>query len=243
MNLTLDWTEERYQEFLTYLKTFQDLPYHDFHSKITECENMIGIKTSILKQIAKEISKGSYQEFIKINNSDLYEPIMIEGFIYGNLKINFEVLENYLDKYLKKVNNWAHVDLLVTSLKQFKKNQEAGFKYAKKLIHSKNNWSIRCGIVILLSYYLHDNYIDKTLEIVSKIKSNDYYVQMAIAWLISTSYIKYKETTLLYLVNLQDNFVYNKTLSKIADSRRISIEEKKFIRSLKRKEEKEKIGS
>ena len=66
---------------------------------------------------------------------------------------------------------------------------------------------------------------------------------MAIAWLMSISYIKYKEKTLIYLVNIEDDFIYNKTLSKIIDSRRISESEKKFIKSLKRKSEKEKIGS
>ena len=130
--------------------------------------------------------------------------------------------------------------ILISNLKTFEINQELGFKYAKKLIHSKNNWIKRTGIIILLNYYLHDIYIDKTLEIVSKIKTNDYYVKMAVAWLISVSYIKYKEKTLIYLVNLEDNFIYNKTLSKIVDSKRISDKEKKFIKSLKRK--KEKIG-
>ena len=93
----------------------------------------------------------------------------------------------------------------------------------------------------MLNYYLHDIYIDKTLEIVSKIKTDDYYVKMAIAWLMSISYIKYKEKTLIYLVNIEDNFIYNKTLSKIVDSKRISDSEKEFIKSLKRSK-KEKIG-
>lgn len=243
MNLECSWNQENYKEFLNFLKTKQDLKYQEFHSKIISSNNLIGIKTEELKKIAKEISKGDYKSFIKNNNSPLYEPIMIEGFIYSYLKIPFQELIEYLNNYLPKLNCWAHVDLLISNLKTFEKNQELGFKYAKKLIHSKNNWIKRTGIIILLNYYLHDIYIDKTLEIVSKIKTNDYYVKMAVAWLISVSYIKYKEKTLIYLVNLEDNFIYNKTLSKIVDSKRISDKEKKFIKSLKRKEEKkEKIG-
>ena len=87
----------------------------------------------------------------------------------------------------------------------------------------------------MLDYYLHDEYIDKVLEIVSKVKSDDYYVKMGISWLMSVSYINYKEKTLVYLVNIKDDFIYNKTLSKIIDSRRIDMKEKDFIRSLKRK--------
>lgn len=243
MNLSCSWSLETYQEFLNYLNSLQDKKYQEFHSKIIVCDNLIGVKTNELKKMAKEISQNNYKEFININNANFYETIMIEGFIYGYLKISFEELTEYLNKYLTKINNWAHADLLVSNLKIFKKNQEEGFKYAKKLIRSKNNWIKRCGITILLNYYLHDVYIDKTLEIVSKIKTDDYYVKMAIAWLISISYIKYKEKTLIYLVNIEDNFIYNKTISKIVDSRRISNDEKKFIKSLKRKEDKkEKIG-
>ena len=97
------------------------------------------------------------------------------------------------------------------------------------------------GIVLLLDYYLHDTYIDNTLEVVTKLKTKEYYVGMAIAWLVATSYIKYKEKTLIYIVNIKDDFIYNKTLSKIIDSRRISDDEKKFIKSLKR--ESKKIGN
>lgn len=243
MNFEGSWNKEKYQEFLNYLITLEDLKYKDFHKKIITSDNLIGIRTNELKKIAKEISNNNYQEFIKLNDSNLYEPIMIEGFIYSYLKIPFDELTNYLNEYLKKINNWAHVDLLVSSLKIFNKNQEQGFKYAKKLIHLKNNWIKRCGIIIMLNYYLHDIYIDKTLEIVSKIKTDDYYVKMAIAWLMSTSYIKYKEKTLIYLVNIEDKFIYNKTLSKIIDSKRLSNDEKKFISSLKKSNKKEKIGA
>ena len=243
MNLNCSWNKENYQEFIDYLYTIQDLKYKEFHSKNTGTNELIGIKTPILKKIAKEISKGDYKSFIENNRSNLYELTMIEGFIYGYINIPFDELIDYINNYLKKVNNWSHVDLFVSNLKIFKKNQEKGFKFAKKLTHSKNNWIKRTGIVLLLNYFLHDIYVDKTLEIVSKIKTNDYYVKMALAWLMSIAYIKYKEKTLIYLVNIEDNFIYNKSLSKIIDSRRISNCEKDFIKSLRRKEnKKEKIG-
>lgn len=237
MNYKDTWTAQKYQEFIKYLESISDSKYQEFHSRIIECEEVFGVKTGKLKEIAKEISLGDYKSYIKVNTSTYYEPIMIEGLCYGFLKkVPFDELTNLIDKYLLKVNNWAHIDLLVSNLKQFKKSPKEGFKYAKSLTHSKNNWAKRCGVVILLTYYLHDVYIDKTLEVVTKIKSKDYYVKMAIAWLVSISYIKYKEKTLVYLVNIKDDFTYNKTLSKIIDSRRISNEEKDFIRSLKREQ-------
>ncbi len=237
MNLENSWNEALYQEFLAFLNTKQDLKYKEFHSKIITSNNLIGIKTNELKKISKEISKGDYQSFIKENKSDLYEPIIIEGFLYGYLNLNLTTLFDYLDNYLTKLTNWAQIDLVVANLKIFKKkeNQEPGFKYAKKLIKSKNNCAKRFGLVILLDYYLHDTYIDKVLELVSKIKTDDYYVSMAISWLMSISYIKYKEKTLIYLVNIKNDFIYNKTISKVVDSRKISKKEKDFIKTLRRK--------
>ena len=241
MDFAITWNEDKYKELLNYLDSIKDNKYKEFHKKIIMNDNVIGIKTDILKSIAKNISKGDYESFIKVNKSNLYELIMIEGLVIDYLKLSFDDLIPYIENYLKKVNNWAHIDLFVSNFKIIKKYPKEGFKYAKKLIHSKNNYNKRCGIIILLDYYLCDLYIDKVLEIVSKIKSNDYYVRMGVSWLISTSYIKYKEKTLVYLVNIKDDFIYNKSLSKIIDSKRISKEEKTFIKSLKR--DNKKIGA
>lgn len=234
MDFTCNFDKNKYQELIKYLNSLKDIKYQEFSKNVVVYDDVIGIKVDVLKNIAKEISKNDYKGFIENNISSTYELVLIEGLVYGYLKIPFDELLKYLDKYVLKLVSWGQVDSVVANLKQFKKNDKEGFKYAKNLIHSKKNFIKRFGIIILLDYYLHDIYIDKTLEIVTKIKSDDYYVKMAIAWLMSVSYIKYKEKTLVYLVNLKDDFIYNKTLSKIIDSRRVSLEEKKFIKSLKR---------
>ena len=87
-----------------------------------------------------------------------------------------------------------------------------------------------------LDYYLNDKYIDKVIENIRKVKSDKYYVQMAIAWLLSVSYIKQKEKTLEYLANNDlDDFTYKKALQKIIESYRVSKQEKEIIRNMKRK--------
>lgn len=242
MNFNCCWNDKTYKELLNYLESIKNDKFKEFCKKIVVVDDVLGVKTPVLKKIALEISRGDYKSFIKINNSSIHEMIMIEGLIYGFLKVDLNELTELINEYLLKVSSWAHIDSFVANLKQLKKSPKEGFVYAKKLIHSKAPLTKRCGIIILLNYYLHDSYIDKTLELISKIKCSDYYVKMACAWILSTSYIKYKEKTLVYLVNLKDDFVYNKTLSKIIDSRKISPEEKKFIKSLKREKENKKIG-
>ena len=238
MNWQEKFDKDKYQELINYLDSIKDVKYQEFHKKITVCEKVIGVKAPELKRIAKEISKGDYNSFIENNISDTHELILIEGLMYGCLKIPFIDLIKYLDNYITKINSWAQVDSTVANLKIFLKEQKLGFKYAKKLIRNKNTFIKRFGIIILLDYYLHDEYIDKVLELVSKIKSNDYYVKMAISWLLSIAYIKYKERTLVYLVNIKDDFIYNEAINKIIESRRINDEEKRFIKGLKRVKEK-----
>ena len=134
MNFQTTWDQEKYQELNNYLQTKQDLKYQDFHGKIINSNNLIGIRTSELKKIAKEISKGDYQTFIKINNCNLYELTMIEGFIYGYLKINIQDLITYLNNYLEKIDNWALVDLTVSNLKILSFEEHRG-----KGNHTKNH--------------------------------------------------------------------------------------------------------
>ena len=236
MNFEGTFNKEKYKELLKYLDSIKDLKYKEFSKKVVAYDNVIGVSTPNLKKIAKEISKNDYLGYIENNTSKAYELTLIEGLIYGYLKIEFEDLVILLDKYLKKIKCWAQVDQVVSNLKIFKKLDKKGFIYAKKLIHNKKPFIKRFGIVLLMDYYLHDNYIDKVLELVTKIKSDDYYVKLSIAWLMSVSYIKYKEKTLVYLVNIKDDFIYNKSLSKIIDSTKIEKKEKEFIKSLKRKE-------
>lgn len=234
MNFEGVFDKNKYQELVNYLDTLKDIKYKEFMKNIVGSDNVLGIKTDKLKSVAKEISKNDYLGFIDNNKSSVHELVLLEGLLYGYLKISFSEIKALLDKYILKLDNWAEVDSTVSNLKIFKKADKEGFNYAKKLVHNKKPFIKRFGIIILLNYYLHDKYIDKVLEIVSDLKSKDYYVKMAISWLMSTAYIKYKEKTLVYLVNISDDFIYNKTLSKIVESRKINDKERKFIKSLKR---------
>lgn len=227
MNLeTFDWNN--YQEFINYLFSLQDKKYRDFHFKLLKNGNikLIGIKTPILKKIALSISKGNYLDFIKNNKHEYYEETLIHGLVISNTN-NIDLLNDYL----KYIDNWAVNDIVASSMKYFKKNQENGFILIKDYISSKNNWIVRFGYVLLLNYYINDLYIDYIMELIKKCNSSDYYVKMAVAWLISICFIKYKDKTIkLFQNNNLDKFIINKSISKINDSYRVSKLDKKNIK-------------
>lgn len=218
------------------LKENKDLKYKEFNSKIISTKYpMIGVKTPILKNIAKEISKKDYKTFLQNKNTDYYETVLIEGFVISNIKDIKEALI-YFDKFIKKIDNWAICDMTVSSMKIVKKNKDIFKDKIKEYLNSKEEFTVRVGIILLLDYYLEEEYLDEVFSLIDNIKREEYYINMAIAWLISIALIKYKDKTLKYLkvCNL-DDFTYNKALQKARESKRISKEDKKYYQKLKRK--------
>ena len=238
MNLRKNnWTNEDYQEFIAYLKSQEDSKYKNFHkSLIKENINLIGIRTPILKKISSEIYHGNYESFLNQIKFKYYEETIIYGFIICKIK-NVKELFHYLKIYIKHIDCWPECDLFVSNLKIVNKNKELFIKYIDKNITSANPWQIRLCYVLLLSYYIDKDYINKIFTYSNNNNNNDYYVKMAIAWTISLCYIKYKDITLNYLKNENtlDTWTYNKTIQKIIESTRISQEEKEYLKTLKSK--------
>lgn len=223
---------KNYDDLIELLYKNQDLKYKDFHSKIIMSDNLIGVRTPILKDISKNLT-SDYKSFIKYNRHQFYEDTIIHGIMLGYLKIDFNELLKLIDNFLPFINNWAICDITVSNLKQFKNNKELGFEKVKEYIISNNPWIKRFGYVILLNYYIDDNYIDEIFKLIKN--SNEYYVKMSIAWLLSMCYIKYKDKTLKYLNTAPlDNWTYNKTIQKIIESNRIEKDEKENLKKLKK---------
>lgn len=231
---TYNWDED-YNKFLNYLKSQEDLKYREFHSGLgINKDNLIGIKIPQLKEIAKYIAKGDYNSFIKNNKHDYYEEIMIHGLIIGYLKDYNETLKLF-NQFIKYVDNWAICDTVCSNLKIIKKNLYKTYPLILSYLYDFDPWIKRAGVVLLLSHYINDDYIDDIIIECSKIELNDYYVKMAVAWLISVCYIKYPLKTIKFLrFNKIDDWTHNKAIQKIRESLRVSKEEKEKLNYLKR---------
>lgn len=222
-----------YDKFINYLYNYQDLKYKDFHKRLILTDNLIGIRTPILKKIAKEIAKDNYISFIKYNKHKLYEEKIIHGLLLGYIKEDFKKTKELINSFLPYIDNWAVCDLTVSNLKIFNKNKKDGFKEIKKYLKDLNPWINRFGYVLLLTYYIEDNYINDIFKLCNSYQ-DEYYVKMSIAWLISMCYIKYKDKTLNFLSNNKlDDWTYNKSIQKIIESNRVCKEEKDILRRMK----------
>lgn len=226
--------KSNYNEFINYLYSLQDIKYKNFHSKIVLANDLIGIRTPILKEIAKKIAKHDYNTFIKVNNHKIYEEKILHGLLLGYINTDFDKIKILINEFLPYIDNWAICDITVSNLKIFKKNKKSGFYEIKNYIKSNNFWINRFGYVLLLNYYIDSSYIDKIFKLCETYK-DEYYVKMSIAWLLSMCYIKYKEKTLKFLTqNKLEKWTYNKTIQKIIESNRVEKNEKETLKKLKK---------
>lgn len=225
------------EEVRKYLFTLQDLKYQKFHSGLCPgVNNIIGVRTPDIRKIVNKLLKDDYIKYINYPNKKYYEEIMIEGLLISQSKLSISEKEKYLDKFIPKINCWAITDICACSFNIKKEELDLLWNYLKKYENTKNEYELRFMIVMLMDHYLIDNYIDSVLQIIDKIKSPYYYVNMAISWLISVAYVKYPDITLKFLNNNNlDNWTYNKALQKIIESNRVSKETKEKIRKMKRK--------
>ena len=231
------WNKLDYNERLEYMMSIQDIKYRDFNKKlIPGTENIIGIRVPNLRKLSKEISQGNWKEFLEVAEDTYYEEVRLQGMVIGNINSNFEETLYYVKRFIPKIDNWSVCDGFCSDLKSVKKYKENMYDILKKYVYSKNPWEIRFALVMFLIYYVDDKHIKEIFEYCNNIQSEEYYVKMGMAWLLSICFIKCEEETFLYIKNNNlDDFTYNKMLQKIIESNRVDLEKKNIIRSMKRK--------
>ena len=231
------WNKLDYNELLEYMMSIQDIKYRDFNKKlIPVTENIIGIRVPNLRKLSKEISQGNWKEFLEVAQDTYYEEVRLQGMVIGNINSNFEETLYYVKRFIPKIDNWSVCDGFCSDLKSMKKYKENMYDILKKYVYSKNPWEIRFALVMFLIYYVDDKHIKEIFEYCNNIQSEEYYVKMGMAWLLSICFIKCEEETFLYIKNNNlDDFTYNKMLQKIIESNRVDLEKKNIIRSMKRK--------
>lgn len=218
------------------LFAMQDLKYKEFHGSLCpDMDNIIGVRIPKLREYAKELYKSNNLEDIKIEDK-YYEELVIQGMLVGfQTKAPIEKVIKQVKEFVPKINSWAVCDTFCAGLKITKKYQTEMFKVIKEYLKSKQEYEVRFAIVMLLDYYINDQYIDQVLQILNNVKLDKYYVQMANAWAVSICLIKYYNKTLEFLKTTKiDDFTYNKGIQKAIESYRITKEQKDYLRTLKR---------
>lgn len=225
------------KEILSRLFEMEDKKFKLFFSKLIPTVNpktIIGIRVPALRKYAKELSKNpEISEFMKMLPHRYFEENSLHALIIENMKNYDETIEE-LERFLPYVDNWAVCDII--SPKIFKKHLSELPDKIKEWCASENAFTIRFAIGMLMKFYLDEKFSPEYLKSAAEIKSEEYYVNMAIAWFFATALAKQYEAALPYIRNNRlKKEIHNKTIQKATESFRITPEHKEYLKQLRRK--------
>ena len=108
------------------------------------------------------------------------------------------------------------------------------YKKILEWIRSKHAYTVRYAIGLLLSNYLDGLFKPEMLKVVAGVQSQEYYVNMMIAWYFSFALIKQYDAAVPYIEKKAlAPFTHNKSIQKALESRRIPPDTKAYLRTLK----------
>ena len=224
-------TEEINEE----LFKLQDTKYRDFQSKLipnVEEGRVIGVRTPELRKLAKKFEKREdISIFLKRLPHQYFDEDQLHAFILSERK-DYKICIEEVNNFLPYINNWATCDQL--SPKVLKKNKKDLLDNIKNWISSKRTYTVRFGIGMLMQHFLDEDFDIKYPKMVSKIRSEEYYINMMIAWYFATGLAKQYEQILPFIQGKKlDKWTHNKSIQKAVESYRITSEQKDFLKSLK----------
>ena len=211
----------------------QDLKYKEFSKKlIPGSDNIIGVRTPVLRTISKSIAKSEGITFLDTFIPEFHEEKLVYGFVITYTKMDIDEKIRYLKKYIPYIDNWALCDQISINLKESEK--KPFWNFVCDCLQQPGEYEKRFGVVNLMKF-LDDEHIDLVLEKLETTEHEGYYLKMGVAWAVSVAFIKYPERTMDFLKDCKlDDFTYNKSLQKITESFRVSKDTKEIIRTMKR---------
>lgn len=239
-NITIEVNETITRESIREdIFSLQDETYREFHSRLVPGESaIIGVRVPVLRQYAKMLSKAwgkSINGLLEMIGNDYYEEIMLQGMLIGiQKKPERDALFRQIEAYVPKISNWALCDVFCAGLKEVKKYPDETYEFLQKYLASDAEYDIRFGVVMLLDYYVREDYLERIFQITEGITHEGYYVKMAVAWLLSVCFVKFYDETKAFMQNCTlDAFTYNKALQKARESFRLTPCQKEELQRMK----------
>lgn len=218
------------------LFTLQDISYADFHSRLVPNvprEQIIGVRVPELRKMAK--SQEHTEEaalFLQELPHMYYDENMLHGLLISGIK-DYTACITAVEAFLPYVDNWAVCDTM--SPKVFERHKAQWLIHIRKWMASQHTYTCRFGLNMLMRHFLDDDFKAEYLEDAAAVRSEEYYINMMIAWFFATALAKQWDAAVLYIKESRlDTWVHNKTIQKACESRRITAEQKVCLRAMKR---------
>lgn len=221
------------------LFAMQDENYRDFHAKLipnVDKETIIGVRVPRMRAYAKTVWKQAPEmarAFLEVIPHKYYEENCLHGLLIGVLSETADEALRLIDRFLPYIDNWATCDMLPPKI--FASDLARVRETVLPWLASEETYRVRFAIVTLLTFFLEEETFAQTdLARLAAIHSEEYYVNMAIAWYYSFALIKQYERTIgLFEARTLTPWVQNKSIQKAIESYRIAPERKAYLRTLK----------
>lgn len=213
-----------------------DEEYRIFSSALLPVtETLIGVRMPALRRLAREIAENDWRAFMTAYDSRYFEEFMLQGMVLGYVKADIEELLAYAAEFVPKISCWSVCDSFCAGLKWTQKHKSRVWEFLQPYFAKSGEYEVRFGVVMLMDYYLEEEYTSQVLQRLDQVGHQGYYVKMAVAWTLATAYVRMRPQILAYFQEASlDDFTYNKALQKIIESRRVDPLDKAMIRQMKR---------
>ena len=220
------------EEIKKHLFELQDIKYRDFHSRLmpdTDKETVIGIRVPVLRKYAKSIAGTELSEkFIKELPHHYYEENNLHMMLITRIK-DYDRCISEIERFLPYIDNWATCDF--PAPKCFENHKEELLPVIKRWITSGETYTIRYGIGMLMRLYLDEDFEPEYVKLVAGVESDEYYVNMMIAWYMATALAKQWDAVVPYIEeHRMSDWVHRKTIQKAVESYRITDEQKRYLK-------------
>ncbi len=222
-------------EIVAELFRMRDKDYALMQAKIiptVAADRIIGVRTPALRTFAKSLCKDSEIDgFLSCVPHQYFDEDQLHAFVIS-LEKDFDRCVKEVEAFLPFIDNWATCDQLLP--KPFKKQPDRLLPHIQAWIMSDKTYTVRFAIGMLMQHFLGGNFDTKYADMVAEVRSEEYYINMMIAWYFATALAKHYDLALPYLEKKRlSGWTHNKAIQKSLESRRITDEQKIYLKTLK----------
>ena len=213
--------------------------YAEFNKRIVNTKMpVIGVRVPDLRRLARElapdVNAADISELLAEKNQS-FDYVLLCGLLITHARLDDQTAIDLTKQYLPRIDSWAHIDVFIEKKRRFA--GESWWNFALECLHSEAEFTVRYGVVSLMTNFLDEAHIDKVFAALRNITHDGYYVKMALAWLYATAAVQFFELTLAELENGHiDTWTRNKAYQKMRESRRFTPEQQDIIASYREKE-------
>lgn len=210
-----------------------DAGYREFQCRLMPTvarERVIGVRTPILRKIAKEMPWAEAIDFFSTLPHRYYEENNLHAFLIERIR-DYDACVSALNDFLPYVDNWATCDSM--NPKILGKHRDRLLTDVERWLRSPDVYAVRFGIKLLMTCFLEEGFDPAYPARVAAIQSEEYYVNMMIAWYFATALAKQYDAVLPYLTERKlSPWIHAKTIRKAIESYRIPQTEKEALKAL-----------